>query len=56
MKNHHTKEQEFLTMSTQELIDYCKKPPKDCEWNELRTATEVLAGRYEACLESMARF
>ena len=35
----------FDTLSDNDLIDYCHKPPKDCEFNELRIAASVLAIR-----------
>lgn len=46
----------FLTLSTQELIRYCKDPPRDAEYNELLTAMDIMATRYADCLQSMSRF
>jgi len=56
MKQHHIKENEFLTMSTQDLIDYLITPPKDAEYNELKAAGEICARRYRDCLASMSKF
>ena len=37
----------FDTLTDQELIDYCRKPPKDCEFTELKIAADILATRYK---------
>lgn len=46
----------FLTLSTPEMIKFCKNPPTDCEFMELREAAEILATRYEHCMRDLARF
>jgi hypothetical protein len=36
----------FVTLRDNDLIKYCKDPPRDCEFTELKLAADVLATRY----------
>jgi len=41
----------FVTLTDKELIEYCRNPPKDCEFTELKIAADILAIRYKYLLE-----
>lgn len=40
----------ILSLTDSELIDLCRNPPTDLEFNELRIAADVLADRYRHAL------
>ena len=46
----HYDEAYILSLTDSELIDLCRNPPSDLEFNELRIAADVLADRYKYAL------
>jgi len=45
----------FVTLTDKELIEYCRNPPKDCEFTELKIAADILAIRYENLLDGLEK-